>query len=302
MGAKYVETLEIMTKVKRAPIDVVLPNGVAVINANDPAIADLGTYCEGDVMYFGLDSQDVRMKNALAAGKRIVTIDRGIVVLAQGDRKQALIPTADVPHSFGGQLAFQLENGLAAIAAACALDIGPNQIAEGLRKAAAIEPSSFCCFELAGAAIVLSLCRNTSALCATIAAIETLFTQTRRAAIYSICADQRPQDALEQGVRLGQAFEEVTIASPNDTNDLMQLLSDELMSGISSAGRAKILHRESAKWLATVTERVEAMVANQLLLVQATSVGVLASAADTLVGLGAKRVSQLWRAQTGPTN
>ena len=40
---------EMATKVKRTQVDVVLPDGVAVLNADDPLVADMASLCDGEV-------------------------------------------------------------------------------------------------------------------------------------------------------------------------------------------------------------------------------------------------------------
>ena len=240
MCAKYVETLEVITKAKRAPVDVVAPHGTAVLNANDPIVAGLSSYCPGTSMFFSRSIDDVGVADLLRAGKRVVTIDRGSVVLAQSDRKVSILPTAAIPHSYQGQVVYQVENALAAVAAAWALGISPSHIVEGLVRAAENSSDRLTCYELSGAKIVLSHCRNLSALNATISVVDLVSSATERIAVYGVHADHRPSDAFEQGLCLGKHFDKVVVGGyfAQSTNEL-QLLVSELERGANGAGRAR---------------------------------------------------------------
>ena len=41
--------------VLRTQVDVVLPDGAAVLNADDPQVADMARLCDGEVIFFGAD-------------------------------------------------------------------------------------------------------------------------------------------------------------------------------------------------------------------------------------------------------
>jgi len=141
LGAKYVETLEVMKKVKRAPVDVVLPQGIAVLNACDAAVAGLAQYCPGRSLYFSPLADVAGVRELFATGAEILTVDRDNVVLIQKERSVPIVPTSAIARSMHGHLAFQVENVLAAIAAAHALGISSSHISEGLvRAASTVQP------------------------------------------------------------------------------------------------------------------------------------------------------------------
>ena len=51
----YIDDVEKLIKVIRTQVDVILPDGVAVLNAADQRVVDLAPLCDGEVMYYGLD-------------------------------------------------------------------------------------------------------------------------------------------------------------------------------------------------------------------------------------------------------
>ena len=52
IGKFYIETPEQVCNVLRTQVDVVLTDGVAVLNADDPLVAKMAEFCDGEVMYF----------------------------------------------------------------------------------------------------------------------------------------------------------------------------------------------------------------------------------------------------------
>ncbi len=55
LGLGEVNTPEDLAKVKRCIVDVVPPNGVAVLNAADPLVVGMEPHCAGGIFYFALD-------------------------------------------------------------------------------------------------------------------------------------------------------------------------------------------------------------------------------------------------------
>lgn len=289
LGAKYVETLEVITKVKRTPVDVVLPQGTAVLNASDAVVAGLAKYCKGNVLYFSPSIDDPALRELLAEGGQVVTVDRGSVVVIQSESTAPIVPVTPIPHAMQGRLQFQIENALAAIAAAHALGIGANHILDGLERAADKVRPRFRCFELSGAHVVVSLCRNLSALNATILAVESIFKPTVRKAMYGTFADHGVDAAREQGAALGRYFDEVTCGGFGGVATDEQPPVDELAMAVQAArGRAAIRAPGEPCTNSRLQSSIDSLAAGQLLLVQARDSRHLAALSSLLSDLGAQ--------------
>ena len=129
----YIDDAEQMaTKVKRTQVDVVLPSGVAVLNADDPLVADMASLCDGEVIFFGNDADSAVMAEHLQQGKRGVFVRDGAVVQAMGGKEVTISKVTAIPITGGGAVGFQIENVLAAVAAAWALGISADLIRAGI--------------------------------------------------------------------------------------------------------------------------------------------------------------------------
>jgi cyanophycin synthetase len=296
LGAKYVETLEVMTKVKRAPVDVVLPGGTAILNASDPVVAGLAQYCPGSTLYFSSSPTAPGVSELLQTGAQVITIDRSNVVLCRAERSIPIVPVSLVAHSAHGRHAFQIENVLAAIAAAHAHGLDAKQISEGLTRAVEMVRPRFASFELRGATVFLSYCRNPSALRATLAAIAHWEGATLRKAMYGVFADQGLDAVREQGAALGNYFDEVFCGFADDASSMDPRLLDELVDAIQSTTRQCAALRAHGPLLTDghLESQLEGLTGREQLLIQVKDSNTLADVAKLVRVLGGTELA------TGP--
>ena len=130
LGQAHVETLEEMSVAKRCIVDVVLPTGTAVLNADDPLVAAMAGKCKGAVMFFTCDPNNPIAAAHRAAGGRVVLLQDGVIYLTEEAGEKALCTLAEVVMPEGGDC--HAENVLAAVAAAWAHGLSAARIAEGL--------------------------------------------------------------------------------------------------------------------------------------------------------------------------
>jgi cyanophycin synthetase len=77
----------------RTQIDVVLPEGTAVLNAAEPEVAALADYCDGSVMFYADDEHNTRLQAHRSAGHRVGFWREGQLVLAQGPKEHLVLST-----------------------------------------------------------------------------------------------------------------------------------------------------------------------------------------------------------------
>jgi cyanophycin synthetase len=128
----YINDADDMVKVARTQVDIVLPEGVAVLNAADERVADMASLCDGGVIFFSV-SPDAPVSAAhRAEGGRAVFVRDGQIVLASGTEETALAPIAALGIPDLDSTPFVIENILAAVGAGWALGIRPDVIEAGL--------------------------------------------------------------------------------------------------------------------------------------------------------------------------
>ncbi|MBI3285216.1 MAG: cyanophycin synthetase [Burkholderiales bacterium] len=129
LGEFYINEADQMSKILRTQVDVILPDGVAILNAAEAAVADLAELCDGKVIFYALAPTLDAIVAHRARGERAVFLRDNHIVLANGAQETALLPLSALKPSE----ARQPDSVLAAVAAAWALDITPELLDAGLR-------------------------------------------------------------------------------------------------------------------------------------------------------------------------
>jgi cyanophycin synthetase len=213
LGQYFVEDVDRMFSVMRTQVDVVLPDGVAVLNARDPLVVEMAELCDGDVIFFGLDEHLPAIAEHRAAGKRTVFVRDGQVVLATGTEEVGVGATANMPLTYAGRVGFQVENVLAAVAAAWSMGVALEVLRAGVTTfdvGQVDAPGRFTLFEKQGATVVVDDAHNAPALKALVDALATLPAE-RRIAVYGPGLDRMDEDLQAEGRLLGQTFERVVL-------------------------------------------------------------------------------------------
>lgn len=133
-GEFYIDSAEKVWNVFRTQVDLVLSYGLAVLNAEDPAVVEMAELSDGEVIFYGVDADAAAIATARADGKRTVYIRDGAIVLARGAKEDPVVRLDRIAMLAGGAAAQPgvLSNLLGAIAGAWALGISPAMIRAGV--------------------------------------------------------------------------------------------------------------------------------------------------------------------------
>ena len=126
---------EQMFKVLRSQVDVVLPGGAAVLNADAAGVADMQPLCDGEVIFYSTSADAPALATQRSANGRALTLRQDEVVLIVGHTESFLPGLGKLTawhqrHRASGISSSAL---LAAIGAAWALDIPLNLIGAGMQ-------------------------------------------------------------------------------------------------------------------------------------------------------------------------
>ena len=212
LGLNYITTVEDLAVLKRVIVQNVAPGGTAVLNATDPMVVAMAANCKGAVTYFAEDPYHPVMATHRAQGKRVVFVEDGHIVAAEGNF-QVRIPLAEVPITRNGTIGFQLENAMAAVAAAWAIGIAWQAICRGLAtfvSDAQAVPGRFNLFDYRGATLIADYGHNPDAIQALTNAVENMPAK-RRSVVISGAGDRRDEDISEQTRILGGVFDDVIL-------------------------------------------------------------------------------------------
>ncbi|MGH6648953.1 cyanophycin synthetase [Aquabacterium sp.] len=216
LGLNYITTVEDLAVLKRVIVQNVSPNGYAVLNAADPNVSAMASKAQSEIIFFAQDHHHPIMATHRAQNKRTVFVDgegdNKAVVAAQGAWRER-IPLRDVPITRHGTIGFQVENVLAAVAAAWGVGLDWDAIRSGLASFvndADNAPGRFNVMDYKGATVIADYGHNPDAMRALVSAVEGIPAK-RRSVVISGAGDRRDDDIREQTAILGDAFDDVLL-------------------------------------------------------------------------------------------
>lgn len=277
LGIAGVDTPEQLARVKRVIVEAVALSGNAVLNATDPLVVAMAPHCPGGIIYFSRDPDHPVVVKHRQAGGRALIERRGTIVVAEGNREVSVMASADIPLTRGGRLAFQVENVLAATAAAWGLGVPFDRVRDCLLtfdSDVKTCPGRFNVLEHGGATIILDFGHNPSAVTAIVHAIEQ-FPATKRHVVYSADGDRSDLQIRQQTANMGHAFDRVVLYEEpgrfrgRRPGELYQLLRE----GLSGSTRVQEIEQVDGE-IAAIRHALGTIQSGELLLIQVDSVTV----------------------------
>jgi len=254
LGLGGIHSIRQLAEVKRVVVEAVPRDGVAVLNADDPLVAAMSRHCSGSVIYFSMDPEHDRLKFQASRGRRAVTIEQGsngeMIVLRQGRKSMSLVWTHLIPATFEGRARMNVQNALAATAAAWAAGAHLHDIRQGLRTFTTsyfMAPGRLNMFELDGYRVVVDYAHNPPAMEAVGQFVDRLTEPSaggarapvtgRRIGVIATAGDRRDEDMVELGRVAARYFDEIIVRE--DENNRGRPVGDTaalITAGIDKAG------------------------------------------------------------------
>ncbi|MBP7079817.1 MAG: cyanophycin synthetase [Rhodocyclaceae bacterium] len=215
LGLNYITSVADLAVLKRVIVQNVAPKtagGMAVLNAADPLVLRMVGECRGDITLFAADQQLPAITAHRARGNRVVYMSGDAIIAAQGKETYSILLT-DIPITRGGTISFQVENAMASIGAAWALNLSWDVIRTGLRSFnndPDSAPGRFNVFDYRGATLIADYGHNPDAIAALTKAVQAMPAK-RRMVVISAAGDRRDEDIRQQTEILGTAFDDVLL-------------------------------------------------------------------------------------------
>jgi cyanophycin synthetase len=134
LGLGDINTIEQMAHLKAVVAETVIPEGYAVLNADDPLVAAMAERVKSQVVYFSLDPANALIKSHVEAGGLAAVYEKGYLSLLKGQEQIKIEEAANCPLTLGGKAPFMIANALAASLAAFAHGVELKAIRQGLRS------------------------------------------------------------------------------------------------------------------------------------------------------------------------
>jgi cyanophycin synthetase len=231
LGMRGIDTLEQLAEVKRVIVEAVPRDGFAVLNADDPLVRSMRRRCSGEVVWFSraeAGSETAEMIDGhCRRGGRPVVLERSdlgeMIVIRHGRRSMDLAWTHLLPATFGGRATMNVENSLAAAAAAFAAGAHLHDIRQGLRTFTTsyyLSPGRLNEIEVAGSTVIVDYCHNAAGMRMLGDFVEQLaeslnvasdLSKPSRIGMVSTAGDRRDEDLRELGAVAAEHFDVLVV-------------------------------------------------------------------------------------------
>jgi cyanophycin synthetase len=241
LGECDLHTLDDLARCKTVVVDAVKRDGgYCVLNADDPLVMEQGTYwARGEIIYFTMDPDNAARSEHLDAARMVVTVKSGKIVLLRGKVTVDIVEVADVPIAFEGHARFNVQNAMAAAAAAIAHGVEIDDIRAGLltfHPTPAQMPGRTNYFEVNGVKCMIDYGHNVPALEALAPLVNGLATQ-RTIGVATAPGNRRDEDLSALGGQLATMCDALyvyeTDSRGRETGETARLIHDGAAAGAS---------------------------------------------------------------------
>jgi len=272
LGLKEIDSLEQLAAVKRVVVEAVPRDGYAVLNADDPLVVEMRKHCPGTVILFSMQEKNDLVDRWVRRGRKAVVLQRDergeTIVIRDGPKRVMPVAwTQLLPVTFEGRARMNVQNALAATAAAHAVGAHLHDIRQGLRSfnpSMYQSPGRLNLVEVGGIKVLLDYAHNPHGLATVGDFVErmtapagpgvTSWSANIRLAVIATPGDRRDDDIRELGRVAARYFDDIIIREDDhprgrkrgETAELVMDGVREAMRKGARAGNVEIVVEEPA--------------------------------------------------------
>ena len=133
LGLGDINTIEQMARVKGVVAETVKPDGYAILNADDPLVAQMAQKVNSKVAYFSMNPDNPIIAEHIRRDGLAAIYEEGYLSILEADWKLRIEKATKCPVTMGGMAPFMIANALAACLAAFCQGVDIETIRRGIR-------------------------------------------------------------------------------------------------------------------------------------------------------------------------
>jgi len=213
LGLKGIHTIEQLAKVKGVIPETVLPDGYAILNADDDLVYEMRRNLECNVALFSLDENNSHVKAIQRRGGLSAVYENGFITICRGEWKMRIMKAASAPLTYGGKAVFMIQNILPAVLTAYIKGFSISDIKVALETfmpSPSQTPGRLNLFKFKEFSIILDYAHNMAGMRALKQFTENL-EATHRVCIIAGIGDRRIEDNNGIGAIAAEMADEIII-------------------------------------------------------------------------------------------
>jgi len=237
LGLKGIHTVAQLAKVKGVIPETVLPDGYAILNADDDLVYEMKRGINCNLALFSMDENNPRIQALQKMGGITAIYENGYVTICRGTWKMRIMKAENIPLTYGGKATFMIQNILPAILTANIKGISIEDMKAGLETfipSAAQTPGRLNLFKFENFTILLDYAHNPAGMRALQVFVDKL-DATVKVGIIAGVGDRREEDTNEIGSIAAEMFDEIIIRQDKrlrgrTEEELIKMLNDGIQS------------------------------------------------------------------------
>ncbi|WP_461304832.1 cyanophycin synthetase [Aureisphaera sp.] len=237
LGLKGINTVEQLAKVKGVVPETVLPDGYAILNADDDLVYEMRRGINCNLALFSMDEDNPRVQALQRKGGITAVYENGFVTICRGSWKMRIMKVEKIPLTYGGKATFMIQNVLAAVLAAHVRGISIEDMKAGLETfipSASQTPGRLNLFKFENFTILLDYAHNPAGMRALQKFTDNLECTVKVGIIAGI-GDRRVEDNNEMGAIAADMFDEIIIRQDKrlrgkTEEELIKMLNDGIIA------------------------------------------------------------------------
>lgn len=213
LGMKGINTVEELARVKAIVAESVLPEGYAILNADDDLVYDMRKNLNCNVAYFSLDENNPRIVEHCKRGGLAAIYENGYITISKGEWKMRVEKAVNVPLTFRGKAKFNIQNVLPTVLAGFIHGFKIADIKTALETfipSPAQTPGRMNMFRFKNFDLMLDYAHNPAGFSAIADFLESV-DATEKVGIIAGVGDRRDEDILELGELSAKMFDRIII-------------------------------------------------------------------------------------------
>ncbi len=213
LGLGGIDTLEELAEVKRVVPMSTLPDGYAILNADDDLVYKMKDDLTCQIALFSLYKDNARIEEHCLKNGLAIYLDEDHLVFRHGNLKNAIINVKEIPITYNGEAKFMIQNIMPAVLSGILHHFEITDIASWLRSflpSIQLNPGRMNMFDFEKFKIMVDYGHNTGAFIELKKFIKSIQCH-KKVGIIGTPGNRRNEDIVNIGFHAAEMFDEIII-------------------------------------------------------------------------------------------
>ncbi len=212
LGLQDIDTIEQLTRVKAVVPASVLPEGYAILNADNKYAVSMAKECVCNIAYFSMDENNAIIKEHITKGGLAAVYENGYVTICKGTWKIRIEKAVNIPLTFGARATYNIANVLPTLLAGFIRNFKIEDMRVALQTfipGPAQTPGRMNIFRFKNFELMVDYAHNTSGF----EAIGEMLSKidANHVGVIAGVGDRRDEDTIGLGRQAAKMFDEIVI-------------------------------------------------------------------------------------------